>query len=165
MRISLHRWTLCAVLSAALAGGCASSTLKGTSPDGRKTYLGPVPIENTEAFRQLMKSPQNDVSIQTYLFARLKAAQDLQYYRDGQWYSWLEAYRGGMWLMRNRYQKGQDARTFIKNHVWRSEATGQAHLVKFPDGSIHEAYYVLLNELDLLEQTLRSASPGKSAAA
>ncbi len=136
-------------------GGCASSTLKGVTPQGQRVYLGPTPIEETAPYKEFLSSPRSEVNVQTYLFSRLKSAQDLSFYHDGSWYNWLEAYRGGMWLMRNRYQKGQDARTFIKNHVWRSEATGKPHLVKYPDGSIHEAYYVLLNELDLLDETLK----------
>lgn len=163
--MTFRNLTLSLLLLSAFASGCASSTLKGVAPNGQKAYLGTVPIENTEAYRQFISSPQSEVNVQTYLFTRLKAAQDLSYFRDGQWYSWLEAYRGGMWLMRNRYEKGQDARTFIKNHVWRSESTGKPHLVKYPDGSVHEAYYVLLNELDLLEETLKKDPAAKKKAA
>lgn len=164
MTASFRFAALSTLLISFLAGGCASTTLKGVAPNGQKVYLGAVPIENTDAYRQFLSSPQSDVNVQTYLFTRLKAAQDLSYYRDGQWYTWLEAYRGGMWLMRNRYEKGQDSRTFIKNHVARSEATGKPHLVKYPDGTVHEAYYVLLNELDLLEAALKNDPANKKAA-
>jgi len=136
--------------------GCATAPLKGITPEGKKVYLGPVPINDTEAYQTFLNSPKGDVNEQTYMFSRLKLATDLSFYHDGSWYNWLEAYRGGMWLMRNRYKKGQDSRTFLKNYVWRSEDTGQVHLIKYPDGSIHEGYYVLLNELDLLEETLKN---------
>ncbi len=144
------------ILISLLTGGCAAGSLKGVARDGQKAYLGPVPIENTEAYQLFLSSPRSDVHMQTYMFTRLKAAKDLSFFHDGSWYNWLEAYRGGMWLMRNRYKKGQDARTFIKNYVWHSEETGKPHLIKYPDGSVHEAYYVLLNELDLLDETLKN---------
>lgn len=143
--------------------GCASTTLKGMNSVGQKVYLGPTPINNTEAYETFIHAPHNEVSEQTYIFSRLKLARDLSFYHDGSWYNWLEAYRGGMWLMRNRYKKGQGTRDFLKNHVWRSEDTGKPHLVKYPDGSIHEAYYVLLNELDLLEETFMLDPKAKKA--
>jgi len=136
-----------------ILGGCATHLLKGLTPEGAKVYVGVVPIHNTEAYQVYAKSQKSEVNRIHYLMSRLKETKDLEYYRDGSYYNWLEAYRGGMWLMRNRYKKDQNARTFIRNHVWRSEATGEPHLVRFPDGSLHIAYYILMNELDLLEKT------------
>jgi len=145
-----------------LVTGCASTgTLKGLANDGSKVYLAPVPITTTDAYKTFLSTPRSQVSEQTYMFSRLKQAKDLSFFHDGSWYTWLEAYRGGMWLMRNRYKKGQDTRTFLKNHVWRSEKTGKPHLIKYPDGSVHVAYYVLLNELDLLEETLKNDTKAK----
>lgn len=159
--------TLCAALLSlsVFTSGCASSVLKGLDTTGKKVYLGPVPIENTEAYETFVNSPQSEVDKQNYMFKRLKTdeAQKLSYFHDGTWYTWLEAYRGGNWLVRNRYKKGQDARTFVKDHVWRSESTGKPHLIKYPDGSIQEAYYVLLNELDLLDETLARSGKKKAA--
>lgn len=153
--------TLCAAILglSVLTSGCASSVLKGIDPAGKKVYLGPVPLEGTEAFQAFLVSPRSEVDKQNYMFKRLKTdeAQKLSYFHDGTWYSWLEAYRGGNWLIRNRYKKGQDARTFVKDHVWRSESTGKPHLIKYPDGTIQEAYYVLLNELDLLDAAVAKA--------
>lgn len=153
----IPRWLSFFLLLPILLTGCASTgNLKGVAKDGSKIYLAPVPISNTEAYKTFLRAPHSQVSEQTYMFSRLKLAKDLSFFHDGSWYTWLEAYRGGMWLMRNRYKKGQDTRTFLKNHVWRSEKTGTPHLIKYPDGSVHVAYYVLLNELDLLEETLRN---------
>jgi hypothetical protein len=148
------------------SSGCASSVLKGVDKQGQKAYLGPVPLEHTEAYEDYLNSRHSEVDKQNYIFRRLKTpeAAKLSYFHDGTWYTWLDAYRAGNWLIRNRYKKGQDARTFIKDHVWRSEDTGKPHLVKYPDGSIQEAYYVLLNELDLLESTLAKDSRAKAAA-
>jgi len=135
--------------------GCATSLLKGVTPEGEKVYAGLVPIDGTEAYQEYVKSPRSGVNRIHYLMRRLKETKDLEYYRDGSYYNWLQAYRGGMWLMRHRYQKGQSARDFIRLHVWRSESTGKPHLVRFPDGSIHIGYYILMNELDLLDDTMQ----------
>lgn len=136
--------------------GCAGASqyLKGVTPEGEKVYIAQTDIENTEAFQTYLRSPQAEANKQQYLFQRLKdASKDIQYYHDGVWYSWLETYRAGMWLVRNKYEKGQDTREFLRRYVWRSEA-GNLHLVKFPDGEIHIGYFILLNELDLLEANL-----------
>ncbi len=139
----------------AFAAGCAASYLKGVNAQGEKVYLGPVPIEKTEAYQTYLSSKHTEVDKQHYLFQRLKAATELQFFHDGSWYSALDAYRGGMWLMREKYKAGQDSREFITKYVERSEDTGQLHLVKYPDGSLQMGSYILFNELDLLEATAR----------
>ncbi len=139
----------------AFAAGCAASYLKGVNAKGEKVYLGPVSIENTEAYQTYLHSKRTEVDKQRYLFQRLKAADHLQYFHDGGWYNNLEAYRGGMWLMREKYKAGQDSREFIKRYVDRSEDTNQLHLVKYPDGSLQVGSYILYNELDLLEETAK----------
>ena len=141
-----------------LCPGCASPYLKGVTPQGEKVYLGPLPIENTEPFQAYLQSRHTEVDKQHYLFQRLKDAKHLQFYHDGSWYNHLDAYRGGMWLMRNRYRKGQDTRAFIRKYVERSEDTGKLHLVKYPDGSVQIGSSILANELDLLEETLRKTA-------
>jgi len=139
-----------------LAIGCATPYGKGITPQGEKVYLGPVPIQGTPAYEAYLNGGRTAVAEQTYLFQRLKSAADLEFFHNGSWYNSLEAYRGGMWLMRHRYKKGQDSRAFIKKYVERAEDTGEFHLVKYPDGSIHIGSYILYNELDLLEDTVTS---------
>lgn len=138
-----------------LGAGCATPYLKGVSPSGQKVYLGPVPIQKTEAYQAYLQSDRSEVGKQRYLFQRMKDSQGLEFYHDGSWYNNLEAYRGGMWLMRDRYQKGQDTREFIRKYVERSDA-GNLHLAKYPDGSVQIGSYVLYNELDLLEETVQN---------
>ena len=153
--ISLISLVICLFVS-----GCAATPpLKGMTPDGQKVYLGPVPIENTKSYQDYLLEPDTEVSKQHYLFQRLLNAKDLEFYHNGSWYNSLEAYRGGMWLISKRYQKGQDARTFIHKYVERAEDTGEYHLVKYPDGSVHVGSYVLYNELDLLEEASSKSSP------
>ena len=138
-----------------LLSACASPYLKGSTPQGGKAYLGPVPIEQTESYQIYLHSRHTEVDKQRYLFQRLKASENLQFYNDGRWYSALEAYRGGMWLMRNRYKEGQDSREFIRKYIERSEVTNQYRLVQYPDGSVQIGSYILYNELDLLEETTK----------
>ena len=152
--VSLAAGVLCL-----LVAGCAAH-LKGVTPQGEKVYLGPVPIRETEAYRAYLLGNRTEVAKQNYLFERLRSASDLEFYHNGSWYSPLEAYRGGMWLMRKRYQKGQDTRTFIRNYVERAEDSRKLHLVRYPDGSVHIGSYVLYNELDLLEETAASEPLG-----
>ncbi len=149
-------FTIAAFLCAQGSFALAANYLKGVDSKGNKVYLGPTPIENTAAFKTYSQSARSAVNEQQYLFQRLKdAPKDLEYFHDGNWYNWLETYRGGMWLIRNRYKKGQNTRQFLEKYVWRSEFTGKLHLVKYPDGSVQIGYFLLMNELDLLEETLK----------
>lgn len=158
MKISIRAF-LTLIFVMALTACATTPYLKGVTPDGAKVYLGPIPIENTEAFKTFAQSQRGPVQEQQYFFQRLKEApKDLQYYYDGNWYSWVEAYRGGMWLVRNRYEKGQDTRTFLKKYVLRSEGKKELLLVKYPDGSVQVAYDVLLNELNLLEEKMKAVA-------
>ena len=133
--------------------GCASTggPLKGELPGGEKVYISNSPMEGSEAFRNYQKSSKREVDKLRYLFKRVTAEKEYIYIRDGDQYGWLEVYRAGMWLMRNRYKSDMSAQDFLKAQVWRSDITGKPHLVQFPDGPIPEAYYILLNELALLE--------------
>lgn len=135
-------------LSSGCAGGLKYS--KGVNALGEKLYMGTADIESTVAFENYSRSPQGEADKQRYLFERLKSAEGFEFYHDGSWYNALEAYRGGMWLMRHRYKKDFPTRDFIKQHVERSDA-GNLHLVKYPDGSLQIGSYILYNELDLLE--------------
>ena len=138
------------LILAGLTTGFATQYNKGVTEKGEKLYLGPTDIEDSLAFKNYARSPQGEADKQRYLFERLKDAKHLEFYHDGGWYNSLEAYRGGMWLMRNRYKKGFPTRDFIKQYVERSEE-GNLHLAKYPDGSKQIGSYILYNELDLLE--------------
>lgn len=152
MKFSIRSF-LTFVFVAGLTACATTSYLKGVDPEGNKVYLGSAPTMDTESYKTFAQSQRGPVQEQQYFFQRLKEApKDLQYYHDGNWYSWVEAYRGGMWLVRNRYEKGQDTRTFLKKYVLRSEGKKELHLIKYPDGSVQIAYDVLLNELDWLEE-------------
>ena len=152
----INLYIFCALLITGFLAGCATPFGTGLTPEGQKVYLGRVPIENTPEYEEYLASKGTEVAKQTYIFQRLKSAKHLEFGYDGSWYNYLEAYRGGMWLIRNRYQKGQDAREFIYKNVEceKGSSTGKPPLVKYPDGSIHIGAYVLYNELDLLEETV-----------
>ena len=143
---------------AGLTSGCAGGPQynKGINPQGEKLYLGSTNIEESESFKNYLRSPQGEADKQRYLFERLKNAKEFEFFHDGSWYNALESYRGGMWLMRNRYKKGFPTRDFIKQYVERSDA-GNLHLVKYPDGSLQIGSYILYNELDLLESTAKKS--------
>lgn len=140
------------VLTLVFLTGCASTAAqKGIFKDGSKAYLGTAAIEDTQAFRDYRNSKKSEGDKQIYLFKRLRAADNLEFFRDGSWYKAADAYKGGMWLMKKYYKPGMDNRQFIRERIERSDA-GNFHLVKYPDGSLQIGSYVLYNELDLLEE-------------
>lgn len=141
--------------------GCAATPryLKGVGYEGQKVYLGTLPIETTEAYQMFLDSSRSEAAKLDYLLQRIKTAQDLVYLHEGSPYNWLEAYRAGAWILRHHYERGEDARTFIRKEVWLYQTPGKPNAIKFPEGSIHLVYYVLLNELDLLEETLQANPP------
>lgn len=151
--MTLQKCMLTLMMTAAVLAGCASPYMNGVTPQGAKVYIGSTDIRATEAYQEFLRSGQTELDKERYLFKRVTEAKDLVYHRDGNTYGWVEAYRAGNWLMRNHYDKDADARSFVRDHVWKSASTGRPHLIEFPDGSIHVGYYVLLNELDLLEET------------
>lgn len=138
-----------------ILSACATPVRKGTTPAGAKVYLTPQPIEETEPFKDYMKSNQSNVDKLRYLLKRVLNAQDMTYYRDGEQHTNLEAYRAGMWLLRNRYEPGTPPREYLREHVWRDPQTNRPYVVEFPDGSLHTGYHILLNELELLERKTR----------
>lgn len=144
------------VLSIMIAlSGCASTTLKGISPEGNNVYIGLTPIDNTEAYQQFLQSPRSELSRIQYLLRRIKDAKDIKYDRNGTYHSSEEAHQAGLWLVGNRYNNSQDAVTFLRSHVWHSKPSMTAHLAVFPDGSKHVAYYIFLNELALLDEKIQ----------
>jgi len=131
--------------------GCHSLYLKGKTPDGSPVYLGTLPLENSDAYRGYLKTPRSEQDKILFLIRRIPEAKNLEYYRDGTLYSWQKVYDAGMWLFKNKYEVGQNARQFLQTTMWRSESTGAPNLIRYPDGTLQVGYFVLLNELDLLE--------------
>ena len=147
------------VIAGLLHFGCATSPyLKGVTPDGKKVYLGPTPIENTKAFEAFLHGSRTEAAKLEYLVERLKLAENLQFFHGGEQFEWKEALEGSKWAVAHHYKKGQDARTFIRKETFLYVEPGEPNAVKFPDGTIHLDYYVLANELDLLEETFRNIS-------
>lgn len=138
--------------------GCASPYLKGIDPDGKKVYLGPALIQNTKAYHDFLLSSKSEAAKLDYLLWRIKEAKDLTYYHEGNRHNWLEAYRAGTWIVRHHFEKGEDAKSFIRKEILLYEKSGKPTAVQFPDGSIHIAYFVLLNELSSLEETAAANS-------
>ena len=138
--------------------GCATPYLKGVTPQGEKVYLGFLPIRETEAYQSFLLSSKSEAAKLNYLLDRIKEAKNLIYYHAGSRYSWLEAYRGGAWVVRHHYEKGEDAKSFIHKETLLYERSGKPNAIQFPDGSIHIVYFVLLNELDSLEEAIAANS-------
>lgn len=134
-----------------LITSCASTVFNGVNANGDPVYLNSVDIRTTPAFQKYSLNSQSEAGKILFIMSRIKDSQDLSYFHEGSWYNSLQAYRGGMWLFRNRYQDDQKAADFLREQVRLSERSGQRHLIKYPDGTLQDGYYVLLNELARLE--------------
>ncbi|MDP3920471.1 MAG: DUF5329 family protein [Candidatus Omnitrophota bacterium] len=133
--------------------GCAAPLLKGVDAEGAKAYLGSPEIQGTSTYQKYVTGPQSEAAKLIYVISRIGEAEGLLFQHEGAWHDPQEAYRGSMWMLRKNFEKGETARDFIRLHVWHSDNTGTPRLVKYPDGSLQIGYYILLNELDLLEAT------------
>ncbi len=142
----------------------AWAPLKGKTPEGKKVYLGPVPIQDTDAYRKFLSSSRSEIDKLYYLGDRVRAkpAQGIAYIYARSRYNWVEASAGGVWYLWHHYERGQTARTFIREASRRFERPGSRATLQLLDGSIHYAYDVAVNELDLLEAVIEEAktAPG-----
>ncbi len=139
-----------------------STYLQGVSPDGTVVYLGETPLENTQAYKLFLKSSQSERDKCLFLLRRVLKKTEYQFFRDGDVYTSGDAYDGGMWLLENRYEEGQTAREFMRDHIWRS-TSGKPHYVRLSNGEMHIGYFLLLNDLDLLEETVSKNSSKKNS--
>lgn len=129
------------------SSGCGGPRyLKGTTPEGRKVYLGDAPQAGNASFQKYLQSEQDQRAEIRYFLDRLREAPDLVYLREGSAHPWTEAYRGISWLIRKRYKAGEtNLREFIKKH-----ALEPVTYIQYPNSDVHIAYYVIMNELDWL---------------
>jgi len=114
-----------------ILSGCANTVLKGVTPEGNNVYIGPVPINNTLAYQEFIKSQRTELDRIQYLLNRVKTAPDIN-------------------------NKNTDALTFLRNHVWFAKPSMAPHLAHFPDGTTHVAYYIFINELALLDESIQN---------
>ena len=144
----------CALVSASDAHGSFFSK-KNEKPREKKYYLGLAAIQNTEAYEIFLRGSKSETAKLYYLVDRIKVAKDLHYLFEGGRYDSSDAEMGGMWAIWHHHQIGEGARAFIFEEVARFPADSRNCFIQFPDGSTELAYVVLLNELDLLEETLK----------
>jgi hypothetical protein len=132
----------------------AAGYLRGVNPDGFKTYLGSTPPQSAEALEQFRMSSGSEAQKLFYLLERFKEIQDHGFYYLGNRYSWQDAFLAGSWMLNQRYSKIKNARSFIKDQFSLLERPTNPVLIEFPDGTLHRAYDILINELDFLEASL-----------
>ena len=117
----------------------------------QKFYLNQIPITNSKAYLTYLESSRNERAKLDYLLDRVRESKDTAFYFEGSQYGWTEACAAGNWLMWRRYKHGKDARSFLKEIV--GYTPNQSAFIQPPDGPKCAAYPVLLNELDLLEES------------
>jgi hypothetical protein len=133
------------------------SPFKGKTREGKKAYLGPAPVQDTEAYQKFLESSRSEIDKLYYLGDRIRAktAQKNVYIYERDRYHWAEVYAGGIWCLWHYYKREKTAREFVRDISQRFERPGSRATVEFPDGSVHYAYQVTVNELDLLEETIK----------
>ena len=125
----------------------------GTDENGNKVYAGKVPIDSTRAYNQFKMGPRSEMSKLHYLLDRLGELEGFRF-RFGNDYYDKEMARFGMdWLISHRYKRKQNAREFLRTQNAWLEVGGDRLLIRFPDGKLYHAIAIILNELDLLEET------------
>ena len=141
----------------------AWAPLKGKTSEGKKVCLGPVPIQETDAYRAFLSSPRSEIDKLYYLGDRVKAkaAQGIVYIFEGDHYNWAEVYAGGIWYLWHDYKLEKAARAFMSETSRRFERAGSRVTLQYPDGSIHYAYDVAVNEMDLLEAAIKEENPNQ----
>ena len=117
----------------------------------QKFYLNQIPITNSKAYLAYLESSRDERAKLDYLLDRVRESKDTAFYFEGSQYGWTEACAAGNWLMWRRYKNGKDARSFLKEIV--GYTPNQSAFIQPPDGPKCAAYPVLLNELDLLEES------------
>lgn len=134
--------------------GCGTYVKKGVTTNGEKVYLGVTPIEKTPAYENFLRSSKSEVDKLYYLLDRIRDSRSLIYIYEGDQYNWFEAYSTGVWVLWHHYRKGEDARSALRREV-ANYSGDEAVYIKFQNESIHLAYRILLNELDLLDETYK----------
>jgi len=134
----------------------AWAPFRGKTTEGKKVYLGPVPIQDTDAYQKFLASSRSEIDKLYYLGDRVRAkeARGIVYIYGGSRYNWAEVYAGGIWYLWHDYPRGENARVFVAKTSRRFERPGSRVTLQFPDGSIHYGYDVTVNELDLLEAAI-----------
>lgn len=129
------------------------SKQKKDKSKSENVYLGPMPIETTQAYQTFLRSPKSETDKLYYLLDRVKTNDKLIFYFERNHFSNFDAYLGGVWILWHHHKK-EDAHDFLWQELLRYETPANPILVQFPDRSRFPAYNVLKNELDLLEKTM-----------
>lgn len=120
-------------------------------------FLSPTDqIEGSPFFSKVLESDKDFVRERAkieYLISRIRRSS-YTFIRNGKSYNGLKAARHLTTKYHRRFGAIKSAVDFIENVATRSSTTGEAYVVRFPDGRIYPAADVLLNELSVLETYL-----------
>lgn len=150
-------WLICVSLLLSCQLGCNALPERGLTADGKKVYFDTAPIQQTDAYKNFLKSSRSETAKLYYLLDRIKAARNLSYYFEGDRYNWLEAYMAATWLLWHHYDKNKNARDFVDEEIARYQMISKTTTIQFPNQSHHIAANVMVNELELLENTIAAS--------
>ena len=146
---------LIGIAAALIGSGCATISQNVSQNAGleeeQKSYLNQIPITDSKAYLTYLESSRDERAKLDYLVDRVRESKNTAFYFEGSQYDWTEACAAGNWLLWRRYKNGKNARSFLKEIV--GYTPNQSAFIQPPDGPKCAAYPVLLNELDLLEES------------
>lgn len=135
----------------------------GVDENGKKIYAGKTPITNSPAYQQFKFSSQSELEKLYYFRARLVELDGFYFRMQGGRYTIEDAQYGTTWLISHRYTDNESARKFIEEQLIPFETPAQPLLIEFPNGSLQRVVPVALNELELLEDTIKKDTSGNPA--
>ena len=114
-----------------------------------------MPIEHTQAYKAFLRGSGSETAKLYYLLDRIKETPNLTYLFEGVRYPWFDAYAAGTWILWHHHKKGEEAHGFLHKELSAYPTAGSSAIIELSDRSHHLAYPILINELDLLEETVK----------
>ncbi len=116
-----------------------------------------VPIEQSLAFQKFSRRSDSELSKLIYLidcfkFSEIKVLYDDYEYESEEGASYIMGY------LRKNYDKGVDAESWVREHIYSSKGSGKINYLIFPDGDVKPARDVFLEELSALNEHLNKKS-------
>ncbi|MBI3317470.1 MAG: hypothetical protein HYZ85_05670 [Candidatus Omnitrophica bacterium] len=112
----------------------------------------PSSLQTSDAYRQYVKRPKNELSKLIYLMDFFKA-QDIKVNYDGYDYDAEYAARIAKGYIAKNFTSGDKAEKWLKIHAYRSQPRGNVIYLKYSDGKLKSMREILIQELKKLEET------------
>ena len=113
------------------------------------------PIEQSAAYKKLLLRPKTELSKLSFLIDRFKEMTLTVIYEGHEYDQDKAAQYAKKFLQQNYHTKGEgSAEKWVKEYCYRSEASKQVIIFRYPDKTEKPARDVMLVELEELNKTL-----------